>query len=281
MLGYFKPGNSISPEARRQYQVIYCTLCHNLKRLYGTRASMLLQHDPIFFSIQSGFLPSIDEEKVIKKSCIIQPKKVEVLAGYEAYFDPLSDLSVLMILIALWDKEFDNEITIRNRIFLKILGKVFRLSERKLAEREISISDLKSECFAALEVERDSKLNPLDRLSKFIEFGGRLTAEFFPANGNSERSESISMNMLKIMYLVDALEDFHSDVAKGSFNLLQGQNREDMVGLVERGVESSLKAIYLQGKPSLDTYYREIVSSAMNSVMKSLEIAKEKFDKEG
>jgi len=242
---------------------------------------MLLQHDPIFFSIKSGFMPSIDEEKVTNKSCIMQPKKVEVLEDSKAIFEPIADFSVLMMLLVSWDNDFDGNSGVRNRLFNLIFKGVFRVFIKRIEAKGIMISKLKNDSLMALEMERARSSTPLERLKGFVEFGGKLTKIFFDLGSNYKRGEIIAGEMLKVMYLVDALEDFHQDSKKKRFNILHEFASTDITKYVEDGVFKSLEMVSSKGKLLRDPCFGEITASSIDMVVGSLIKAKEEYCKGG
>jgi len=279
MLGYFRPGTSLSAESKRQYRIIYCSLCHSLRNTYGRRAALLLQNDSLFFALQSGFMPPVDEEKVVKKRCVMQPKKVEILASSPEVFEPLADLSLLSVLFAGWDNELDERRGVKSRLFDTLYRRVFTKLGAKLRQRGVSLDGLKRECVKNLELERKEASSPLERLEGFVRFASKLIAEFFPSAGKGERSLEIAREMLKVMYLIDALEDYHSDRRHGDFNVLFGHEGPNLAEYVESGVYSSLEAISLRGKFSTDRCLTEIIDSTFSFVVGRLALAREKYNK--
>lgn len=279
MLGYFRPGAALSAQSKRQYRIIYCSLCHSLRNTYGRRAALLLQNDPLFFALQSGFMPSVDEEKVIKKRCVMQPKRVEVLVSSPEVFEPLADLSLITVLFARWDKELDERRGVKSRLFDTLFRGVFAKLGAKLRQRGIPLDGLKRECMKNLELERKEASNPLERLEGFVRFASKLIAEFFTSAGKVERSLEIAREMLRVMYLIDALEDYHSDRRHGDFNVLFGHEGPNLAEYVEDSVYSSLEAISLSGKFGTDRCLTEIIDSTFSFVVGKLALAREKYNK--
>ena len=278
MLGYFRPGTSLSAQSKRQYRIIYCSLCHSLRNTYGRRAALLLQNDPLFFALQSGFMRPVDEEKVVKKRCVMQPKKVEILVSSPEVFEPLADLSLLSVLFARWDNELDERRGVKSRLFDTLFRGVFAKLGAKLLLRGVSLDGLKRKCMKNLELERKGASSPLERLEGFVRFTSKLIAEFLPLTEKGERSLEIAREMLKVMYLIDALEDYHSDRRHGDFNVLFGHEGPNLAEYVESGVYSSLEAISLRGKFSTDRCLTRldtvVISYALHNITHSFRVEK-------
>jgi len=221
----------------------------------------------------------VDEEKVVKKRCVMQPKKVEILVSSPEVFEPLADLSLLSVLFARWDNELDERRGVKSRLFDTLYRRVFTKLGAKLLLRGVSLDGLKRKCMKNLELERKGASSPLERLEGFVRFTSKLIAEFLPLAEKGERSLEIAREMLKVMYLIDALEDYHSDRRHDDFNVLFGHEGSNLAEYVESGVYSSLEAISLRGKFSTDRCHTEIIDSTFSFVVGRLALAREKYNK--
>lgn len=208
----------------RRYSNYYCALCNTLGHEYGLIHRLFLSYDTTFILI---CLDSVVGEKNVQYfRCPFNPiRKVQININEDA-LEYVAFLNHFLITQKIKDNIIDEKSSIK-RMFWKALLRIFSSNKKyrclQLKYKELSnyLTDLfdklyNMECNSQ---SFDDITNTFGEISKsFVK--GFLTNISLIDNNCFTALESIFFNMGKWIYIADALDDYHTDINKGRFNLL-------------------------------------------------------------
>ena len=205
------------------YKGVYCALCKAMKRYAGAESTLMLSYDLVFLAIlkaqteESGF-------KIRLGRCGLHPFKKRPVAEENAALRFSAGASVVLTYYKLLDdlndknggKRFIKKIALtRTKKQLKRVYK--RLPEYNFPELSEKIQVHLSELSHLEEGRSDS---PDACASVF----GNILSELFSHGEedekNRETASALGYSLGRIIYLIDAMDDFYDDAKSGSFNPL-------------------------------------------------------------
>lgn len=215
MTGYLKPHlRNANKEIKTEYRAFYCSLCHALKQAFGVSGLCNLSYELTFFIILLYSLND-DEAKMFHGCCSVTPflsvKYIDYLA------DDLMTASKISILISRYEAQDD--VVDRNKMISKIRAN-FLSKKTSDIEKQSFMDDVSNSLknFYSCEKSRDSNFNQI------VEAAGDIVESLIkPLTDNLSVNNTILFNEIsntigKWIYVVDALDDYHKDVARGEFN---------------------------------------------------------------
>lgn len=237
------------------YKGVYCALCKAMKRYAGAESTLMLSYDLVFLAVlkaqtnESGF-------KIRLGRCGLHPFKKRPLAEENAALRFSSGASVVLAYYKLLDdlndknsgKRFLKKIALsRTKKQLKRVYK--RLPEYNFPELSEKIKVHLSELSRLEEGRSDS---PDACASVF----GNILSELFSHGEeyekNRETASALGYGLGRIIYLVDAMDDFYDDLKTGSFNPLVNAGftelpEDFLLASLYAETENALKALKTSG----------------------------------
>ena len=193
------------------YKATYCGLCKSIARACGTRGRFLLNYDLTFLSV---FLHNVTgkDVQIERQHCILHPISKRPVAVPDELSVRIAALNVILAYYKLTDDVTD---TGRGRIKRSVFKKAY-----KRAKKSEPILDgiVKTGYDTLLGLERagsdviDAAAEPFGNMMR--EICKELTGDKF-----NENLSDLFYNLGKWIYLIDAVDDFDKDKAKGSFNV--------------------------------------------------------------
>lgn len=227
MFGYV----SINPQAlteedMKRFRAAYCGLCHVLSERYGNAGRITLSNDMTFLSLVLGALYE-PMETAISERCMLHPIKKHdcaftVATGYAA------DMNVILAYHKCLDDMHD-EHALRGRAGCAALKKAYAQVE---ARYPVQCETVKTslEKLSALEKEKSTDLDALSKLS------GQMLGACFGWKDDVFKPHLMEMGdaLGRFIYLMDAYEDYDSDMRHGQFNpLVEMHAQEDYEERIE------------------------------------------------
>lgn len=233
----------MSPEEKHFRRLHYCGTCKTIGSLYGQKSRFLLNHDTIFLAeiltSLSGYAGKTREWQSAYQSynCLKLPAaKDEMPLPLE--FAATANLVLTEFKLA--DKVTDENSRL-GKIAQKGFSKNFTQARGKLESWQISFEQIREILSAQEKIEADS-LNSNETAGKILDKLSQPTAEttaiFFREGvrliGKNELENlaaEIGLNFGKLIYLVDALEDYQKDFRSRQFNAIGAAFRFNEAGL--------------------------------------------------
>lgn len=220
MIGYMKPQKGkFTKEQRDVYQSIYCGLCRHLKYEYGIIGTFAISYEIVdLLLLIDAVLPfEIESQKL---SCSLTPFIWKNMKGInEQLFSEAASVSVIIAGLEIQDDVFDD-----NRIRDKLLYTITKQKINKahvISESSAILLVKEYDAYMMLEQKclRDNCgfeniVNQCGSITKMI--GSILTANI------NEDSRKIILSLMNIwgkwIFLMDAIEDYDSDMCQQRFN---------------------------------------------------------------
>lgn len=217
MFGYLLP---CKPEMKvkefEAYRSVYCGLCKQLAADYGLLGRMFLNYDLVLVSLMADGL-SGQEGRPCAERCMVNPRRRCMLRDTEG-LRLAADSLILTVWYKLTDDMTDEGFV--RRMGTGLLRLLTRRLHRKAAARRPDLDRTLAQATAdqsAVEKQGcagfDQAADPTARMT------GALFAQC--AADESQRAPLYRMGLFlgKIIYYLDAAEDFASDIKKGRYNV--------------------------------------------------------------
>lgn len=244
MFGYININQKImSDENRKAYQAYYCGLCRRLKSNCGAKGQMLLNYDMTFLVVLlTGLYELTNETSEI--TCALHPTKKRTVWMNEAT-DYAADMNVILAYHNLIDDWKDDK-AYTKKAFVKILDKDYT---RIMSKYPRQVEALERFMQKTEEVERNQETN-MDAVSGLT---GEMLGEVFCWKEDewAEELRALGFYMGKFIYIMDAYEDYDSDLLKNEYNPLTYAMKESA--------------------GDMDTLCRLLLTSMMSECAKSFE----------
>ena len=217
MFGYVRPARAkLTEEERRQYDAVYCGLCHALGRRYGFLTRFTLTYDFAFLAMLLADPEA--QPTVCQKRCPSHPfrrKKGCVCFGG-------LDLAADESLILTWHKLRDD---VADKGFwgglpARLLSALLRRSYRKVAALCPEFDRQVTQSLALLHRMEEENSAALDRVADAF---ARILECAAPRTGDGTRDRVLGQLLYHVgrwIYLADAWDDLAEDREQGSYNPL-------------------------------------------------------------
>lgn len=244
MFGYININQKImSDENRKAYQAYYCGLCRRLKSNCGAKGQMLLNYDMTFLVVLlTGLYELTNETSEI--TCALHPTKKRTV-WMNGATDYAADMNVILAYHNLIDDWKDDK-AYTKKAFVKILDKDYT---RIMSKYPRQVEALERFMQKTEEVERNQETN-MDAVSGLT---GEMLGEVFCWKEDewAEELRALGFYMGKFIYIMDAYEDYDSDLLKNEYNPLTYAMKESA--------------------GDMDTLCRLLLTSMMSECAKSFE----------
>ena len=232
MFGYVLPHTAeLRVREWHAWRAYYCGLCKELQREYGFLPRMLLNYDLVLPALLAdGAANAV--APMAPERCIANPAGRRPMCGHSGGLALAADALVLTAYYKLCDDCADE------RFFKRWAAGALRLLLRKkaakAAARRPALDAAMREQTAAQQALEQRKSQSADEAA---EPTARMTqAIFAEAVPNSRAAARMGLFIGKIIYYLDAAEDFADDTQRGAYNVfaLQGLSRAEAVAEAQR-----------------------------------------------
>ncbi len=212
MFGYLKTDNpNMYVKDTVLYKSMYCGLCKGLGCSCGVRSKFTLNYDLTFLSVLLHNVMNKDV-KIEKKHCIIHPITKRTICKLDDLTKRIANLNVLLSYYKLTDDVIDNNKK-------KFVRSLIKSSYKKAKKSEPQLCKIIHDNYEKLRVLEKNNCESIDIISDpfakmFYKIVENLTGEFFSV----ELGETC-YNVGKWIYLIDALDDFNSDIKNNDYNV--------------------------------------------------------------
>lgn len=244
MFGYININQKImTDENKKAYQAYYCGLCRRLKSSCGTKGQMLLDYDMTFMIVLLTGLYELTNE-TSEFTCALHPTKRQTAWINEAT-DYAADMNVILAYYNLIDDWKDDK-AYTKKALAKMLDKDYN---RITAKYPRQVKAIEEYIRRTEEAEKNQEKN-LDAVAGLT---GEMVGEVFCWKEDEWREElrTLGFYMGKFIYIMDAYEDYESDLAKKQYNPLTYAMKES--------------------EEDMDTLCRLLLTSMMSECAKSFE----------
>ena len=244
MFGYININQKeLSEESRKAYQSYYCGLCQKLKSRCGTRGQMLLNYDMTFLVVLLTGLYELENQSS-DILCALHPTRKR-----RVWFNEATDYAAAMNLLLAYHNLIDDwkdDRSYSKKALAKMLDKDYLKVIEKYPRQGKAVEEFMKK---TEEIERRQERN-LDLVAGLT--GGMLGEVFcWKEDEWAEELRTMGFYMGKFIYLMDACEDYDSDVEKNAYNPLIFLEKEQ--------------------KQDRDTWCRLLLTSMMSECAKSFE----------
>lgn len=234
MFGYLLP---YKPEMKVRefecYRAVYCGLCKQLAKDYGFLPRMLLNYDMVLLVLLAGGLSGQAGETALQR-CMVNPKKRCMLQKTQG-LRLAADCTVLASHYKLLDDRQDERAVkaaaagCADALLQKAAGKAARRCPqidavlRKATAQQTQLENRRSKSY-------DEAAEPT----------AQMTAAMFAAcaaeEGQTVHLTRMGMFLGKIIYFLDAAEDYETDVKKGRYNVFaeNGLSKQQAVEMAKQ-----------------------------------------------
>lgn len=244
MFGYININQKIlTEENKNAYQAYYCGLCRRLKTNCGTKGQMLLDYDMTFMIVLlTGLYELTNEESEI--TCALHPTKRRTVWINEAT-DYAADMNLILAYHNLIDDWKDDK-AYSKKALAKMLDKDYERVKEKYPRQVAAIEEYMRKT-EEVEMRKETNLDAVAGLT------GEMVGEVFCWHEDewAEELRTLGFYMGKFIYIMDAYEDYDSDIRKKKYN--------------------PLKYTLQESKEDMDTFVRLVLTSMMSECAKSFE----------
>lgn len=193
------------------YRSMYCGLCKGIGNCCNNKARLALNYDLTFLSVLMHNLANVDVE-IVKERCIVHWLKKRPIAKVDELTRRIACLNVILAYHKCNDDVIDSGKGRMKRSF-------FKSAYKKAVKQEPVLDKIVTERYAELiEYEKtngdsiDMSADPFGKMMR------EITSELLK-DKKTEKTDALSYNLGKWIYLIDALDDFDKDKKKRSFNV--------------------------------------------------------------
>ena len=217
MFGYIKPVKAeLKVKEWEAYQGIYCGLCKQLSHRYGFFARMTLNYDFVFLAVVDMAL----REKQIhfcREHCIVHPFKKRTCCTANASLDLCCDIAMMLTCHKLEDDLQDEGFIKRTAV--RLLMPFARRDYKKAASFHPELAQkLREQMAEQNHLEQDG----CTQVDLAAQPTANLMAEVFSSLSDDPVRKRVLHRFGYLMgrwvYLIDALDDWDEDTAKGRYN---------------------------------------------------------------
>ena len=245
-------GQSVEQSERHRFH--YCGTCKTMGRLYGQRSRLLLNHDAVFLAelltLLSAESPSWNADKAyLSYNCLSLPGSED---GMPRALQLAAASNILLTEFKVADRIKDGGL-VRWRLVQHFLSGGFRRASAMLRRSGFPVDELRR--LQDRQDEREAKpisprRIPAAELRRLASPTAAATAMFFAHGARAvDRPESagamrrLGYDFGRLVYLLDAFEDYEKDWRQGEFNALRaafGWTSEILTAEQRRRVEEGL-----------------------------------------
>jgi len=213
MFGYIQPLKcELKVREYDYYRSAYCGLCNSLKNRCGFKARFIVNYDFVFIALLLSCSEN-EEESVIKRRCIACPSGRQCI--HSSVYDKVADISIILTYLKLCDDVTDNGFfsgLFRARIPRLLLTGAYRRAKKALPGYDRCATELYNR-LCKLEAARSASLDETADA-----FAQMISAIVSTDGSNSRILKEIFYHIGRFVYIIDALDDYESDMKKKEYN---------------------------------------------------------------
>lgn len=198
------------------YRAYYCGLCKELKREYGFRARLLLNYDLVVLALLADGLTGA-EPPVCAERCIANPVEKRPMCGASPGLALAADALVLTAYYKTVDDVADEHFF--KQLAARMLQGLLHPLQKKAAARRPELDEaLARETRRQAELEGRGSRDP----DEAADPTAGMTAALFSASAppaQQPAARRLGLFLGKILYYLDAAEDYAKDAAHGAYNV--------------------------------------------------------------
>lgn len=234
MFGYVLP---CKPELKvrewQAYRAAYCGLCKELKREYGFAARLFLNYDLVLLALVADGL-SGTQGMCSPERCIANPLEKRPVCATTTGLALAADALVLTVYYKLVDDKADEQFF--KRIPALLLSPIAGRCRKKAAMRRPQLDAVLAQQTKAQQALEQARTSNVDAAADPT---AQMTAALFAACGGESDQKALyrfGLFLGKIIYYLDAAEDYEKDEKSGAYNvfLLQKLTRQQGVEEAKR-----------------------------------------------
>jgi len=208
----------LSEESKKAYQSYYCGLCRRLKSNCGAKGQMLLTYDMTFLIVLLTGLYELENQSS-DILCALHPTKKRRVWMNEAT-DYAADMNLILSYHNLID-DWKDDRAYSKKALAKMLDKDYLRVMEKYPRQVKAVEEYMKK---TEEIEKRQERN-LDLAAGLT---GEMLGEVFCWKEDEWAGElrTLGFYMGKFIYLMDAIEDYDSDVEKNAYNPLVFMEKE-------------------------------------------------------
>ncbi|MBS5164660.1 MAG: hypothetical protein KHY77_02730 [Butyricicoccus pullicaecorum] len=216
MFGFIRPVKSeLKVREVERFQIVYCGLCHEIRRRYGRLQTFFLSYDMTFLAL---VLQAVYAEKAetVQCRCIASPIKKKTVAASSPMLSYTADISVLLTYHKIQDSLHDESGA--KRLLARCLERLARRSYQKVCAVQPRLDAIIRQCLDELLVLEQQQSASLDRTADTF---ARILQAVVPQESTElERRvmEQMFYHTGRWLYLIDACADLEDDFRTGSYN---------------------------------------------------------------
>lgn len=232
MFGYVRPYvPALRVWEHTYYQALYCGLCRSMKHNTGWLSPLALRYDLVFLVLVQLALQQ-RTVTLCRKRCAVHPVKRRIMAKEDVALQYAAYVSALLTYYQLQDELADQ--TGAKRAAARVLSG----AAKPMYRRASALQELNEQMRAHLQhlTELEAKREP--SLDAVADVFGQLLRDAFSAGLESTAMRRIAgeigYHVGKWIYMVDAVDDFFSDLRQGNYNPLVLQSGGDETYLAQQ-----------------------------------------------
>lgn len=253
MFGYVKP---YIPELKVKeydcYKAFYCGLCRAMGKCTGKCSGCTLSYDFVFLAAIRCVITRSDISYESKR-CLLHPVKKQSSVKLNESLEYCSYSTCLLTGVKISDDINDEKgiDKIKAKMLKKLFSSPYKRSRKHLPDLEVRLSEALNK-LSALE-KRQASADECADVS-----GDMLEAIFsYGLNGTEAAiASSIGRNIGKLIYFIDAIEDYNDDIKKKRFNPLVRITKESALTECHDDIRDTLRValinILADAEPAFD-----------------------------
>ncbi len=227
MFGYvrvYKPELKIKDY--ESYKGVYCTLCKTLGKEYGLSSRALLSFDTTFYAL---FLLALKDGELTScnSRCTFNPcKKCLKVKTQSDVFRKAAALTIILSYFKLLDNISDSRFF--KKIAFTLLRPYFALKVSKAKKRYPEIYELTQDAI--------KRQNEAEEQNASVDPAADPTASLLRAlvsmDSDNEKIQRFAYMLGRVIYLLDAYDDYEKDIKEGCYNPFRDSNNLDELALI-------------------------------------------------
>ena len=227
MFGYvtaYKPELKIKDY--EAYKGVYCTLCKEMGKEYGLLSRFLLSYDGAFYVLYKMGIRN-ENTNAEQSRCTFNPcKKCLKITTDSDIYKTASAITVILAYFKLKDNLNDSKIF--KKLFLYLLLPYFVLLKNKAVKKQPKVYEaIEKGMQEQFKVEKEDEIN----LDKSAHASAKMLSWLFSfgeCGELAEKSEKFGYQLGRVVYFLDAFDDYKDDIKSSSFNPFKvSQNIEE------------------------------------------------------
>ena len=225
MFGYVRPNrDELKVRELRDYEALYCGLCHALGKRHGFFARMFLNY--VFTFLAMLLEPEAERPTLEKRRCPARLWCAKKLCAASGGLETAADAGTILAYWKLQDTLRDDSFW--ERLAAGGLLLLLRPAYRKAAALRPEYAQTVQNCLEELHILEDAQSTSLDRTADAF---ARILQAAAPPSGDEPRDRALEQLLYHLgrwIYLVDAWDDLDEDRRRGNYNPIAARFSGDM-----------------------------------------------------